>query len=190
MTNFEDEQDNEDRSKNSNNSISRKKKSFFVSTIFLNSNNNNKSAGHPAAASGIIRSRSFSNDIELKSDYDVNPSPETDVLDLKMTEHPVEKKDNKMKQTSKSSSTFPRLLKKSYPTEAEALFTIFTILLTFLGKYCNAHMLHALGVYNIYMVSAPTVLVLKSGRSYATFGTNIPVFSANSGCLLGKKWQK
>ena len=33
-------------------------------------------------------------------------------------------------------------------------------------------------------------LILNSGRSYATFGTKIPVFRANSGCLLGTKWQK
>ena len=33
-------------------------------------------------------------------------------------------------------------------------------------------------------------LLLNLGRSYATFGTNIPVFRANSGCLLGTKWQK
>ena len=99
MTNLEDDQDNGDH-KNSNNSISRKKKSFFVSTIFLNSNNTSNSRKNNGPAAGIIRSRS-SNDIELKSD-DVNPSPDTDV-DLKMAEHPVEKKDNNMKQTSKSS---------------------------------------------------------------------------------------
>ena len=102
MTNFKDDQDNGDH-KNSNNSISRIKKSFFVSTIFLNSNNTSNSRKNNGPAAGIIRSRS-SNDIELKSD-DVNPSPDTDV-DLKMAEHPVEKKDNNMKQTSKSSSTF------------------------------------------------------------------------------------
>ena len=33
-------------------------------------------------------------------------------------------------------------------------------------------------------------LILNSGRSYATFGTKIPVFRANLGCRLGKKWQK
>ena len=33
-------------------------------------------------------------------------------------------------------------------------------------------------------------LILNLGRSYATFGTNIPVFRANSGSLLGTKWQK
>ena len=33
-------------------------------------------------------------------------------------------------------------------------------------------------------------LILNSGRLYATFGTNIPVFRANSGCFLGTKWQK
>ena len=33
-------------------------------------------------------------------------------------------------------------------------------------------------------------LLSNSGRSYATFGTMIPVFRANSGCLLGTKWQK
>ena len=32
------------------------------------------------------------------------------------------------------------------------------------------------------MVSA---LIMNSGRSYATFGTKIPIFRANSGCLLG-----
>ena len=34
-----------------------------------------------------------------------------------------------------------------------ALCTIFSILLTFLGKYCNAHMLHASGVYYSFMIS-------------------------------------
>ena len=34
-----------------------------------------------------------------------------------------------------------------------ALCTILTILLTFLGKSCNAHMIHASGVYNNYMAS-------------------------------------
>ena len=33
-------------------------------------------------------------------------------------------------------------------------------------------------------------LILNSGRSYTTFGTKIPVFRANSGRLLGTKWQK
>ena len=33
-------------------------------------------------------------------------------------------------------------------------------------------------------------LILTSGRSYATFGTKIPVFRANSGCLLGTNMQK
>ena len=33
-------------------------------------------------------------------------------------------------------------------------------------------------------------IILNSGRSYATFGTKIPVFRANSGCLLDTKWQK
>ena len=33
-------------------------------------------------------------------------------------------------------------------------------------------------------------LILNSGKSYATFGTKIPVFRANSGCFLGTKWQK
>ena len=33
-------------------------------------------------------------------------------------------------------------------------------------------------------------LILNLGRSYTTFGTKIPVFRANSGCLLGTKWQK
>ena len=36
-----------------------------------------------------------------------------------------------------------------------SLCMIFTILLTFLGKSCNAHMLHTSGVYYIYMVSGP-----------------------------------
>ena len=32
---------------------------------------------------------------------------------------------------------------------------------------------------------------MNLGRSYKTFGTKIvPVFRANSGCLLGTKWQK
>ena len=39
--------------------------------------------------------------------------------------------------------------------ESRALCTIFTILLTFFGKSCNAHMLHASGVYYSYMVSGP-----------------------------------
>ena len=33
-------------------------------------------------------------------------------------------------------------------------------------------------------------LLLNFIRSYATFGTKIPLFRANSGCLLGTKWQK
>ena len=33
-----------------------------------------------------------------------------------------------------------------------ALCTIFMILLTFFGKFCNAHMLHALGVYYSYII--------------------------------------
>ena len=33
-------------------------------------------------------------------------------------------------------------------------------------------------------------LIFNSERSYATFGTKIPVFRANSGSLLGTKWQK
>ena len=36
-----------------------------------------------------------------------------------------------------------------------ALCTIFTILLTFLGKSCNSQMRHASDVYYSYMVSAP-----------------------------------
>ena len=58
------------------------------------------------------------------------------------------------------------------------LCTIFTLLLTFLGKSCNAHMRHASGVYYSDMVSGPN------------FGTKIPVFRANSGCLFGTKWRK
>ena len=64
---------------------------------------------------------------------------------------------------------------------------IFTILLTFLGKSCNAHMFHASGVHYGYGSQG---LILNSGRSYATFGTKIPVFRANSGCILGTIWQK
>ena len=33
-------------------------------------------------------------------------------------------------------------------------------------------------------------VILNSGRSYTTFDTKIPVFIANSGRLLGTKWQK
>ena len=66
------------------------------------------------------------------------------------------------------------------------LCKIFTILLTFLGK--SAHMLNASGVYNSGIWSQG--LILHSGRSYATFGTKIPFFRANSECLLGTKWQK
>ena len=69
----------------------------------------------------------------------------------------------------------------------DALCTIFTILLTFLGKSCNVHMLHASFVYCAIWSQG---VILNSGRSYATFGTTIPVFRANSGCLLGTKWQK
>ena len=62
-------------------------------------------------------------------------------------------------------------------------------------NFCNstdifgqiAHMLDAWGVYYyIYMVSGPN---FEFGRSYATFGTKMPVFSANSGSILGTKWQ-
>ena len=49
-----------------------------------------------------------------------------------------------------------------------ALCTIFTILLTFLGKFCNAHRLHASGVNYSDMVLGPN---FESERSYATFGT-------------------
>ena len=55
-----------------------------------------------------------------------------------------------------------------------ALCTIFTILLTFLDKSCNAHMLDASGACVIAIWSQD--LLLNSGRSYATFGTKIPVF--------------
>ena len=50
----------------------------------------------------------------------------------------------------------------------EELCTIFTILLTFLGKSCNAHIL----VRNIAIWSLG--LILNLGRSYPTFGTNTP----------------
>ena len=61
--------------------------------------------------------------------------------------------------------------------------TIFTILLTFLDKSCNAHMLQVC-IIAIWSQGP----ILNTGRSsYATFGTKIPVFRDNSGCLLGTK---
>ena len=66
-----------------------------------------------------------------------------------------------------------------------ALCMVFTILLTFLAKSCNAHMLQV-----CFIAIWSQGLILNSGRSYAIFGTKIPVFTANSGHLLGTKWQK
>ena len=70
------------------------------------------------------------------------------------------------------------------------LCTIFTILLTFFGKSCNEHMLQCSMLQVCIIAIWSQGLILNSGRSYATFGTKIPVFRANSGCLLGTKWQK
>ena len=47
-----------------------------------------------------------------------------------------------------------------------SLCTIFTILLTFSGKSCNAHMLHASGVYYSYMVSGPNFEFRKVIRNF------------------------
>ena len=44
---------------------------------------------------------------------------------------------------------------KAFAEDVVALCMIFTNLLTFFGKFCNAHMLHASGVYYSYMVSEP-----------------------------------
>ena len=66
--------------------------------------------------------------------------------------------------------------------EVCALCTIFTILLTFLSKSYCAHMLQV-----CIIAIRSQGLILNSGRSYATFGTKISVFRANSGCLLGTK---
>ena len=65
---------------------------------------------------------------------------------------------------------------------------IFTILLTFLGKSCNEYMLHTSGVCCSYKVSGPSFEFRKV--VHASFNTKIPVFTANSGYLLGTKWQK
>ena len=51
-----------------------------------------------------------------------------------------------------------------------ALRTIFTILLTFLGKSYNAHMLHASGgVYYSYMVTGPNFEFRKVIRKFYLF---------------------
>ena len=47
-----------------------------------------------------------------------------------------------------------------------SLCTIVTILLTFLGKSCNAHMLHGSGVYYSYMVSWPHFEFRKGLRNF------------------------
>ena len=47
---------------------------------------------------------------------------------------------------------------------------IFTILPTFLGKSCYAHMLHASGATDGAYYSYMTYFILNSGRSYTTFG--------------------
>ena len=59
-----------------------------------------------------------------------------------------------------------------------ALCTIFTIPLTFFGKSCNAHMLHASGMYYS--------LILNSRRSYVTFATKIPIFREFWVCFVYK----
>ena len=45
--------------------------------------------------------------------------------------------------------------RKFMASTTQALCAIFTILLTFFGKFCNAHMFHASGVYYSYMISGP-----------------------------------
>ena len=60
-----------------------------------------------------------------------------------------------------------------------------SILLTFLGKSCNAHMLHASGRY--HMVSGPNFefrIIIRNFWHQDTF------FRTNSGCHLSTKWQK
>ena len=47
-----------------------------------------------------------------------------------------------------------------------ALCTIFTIILSFLGKSCNAHMIHASGEYHSYMVSGPNFEFKKIVRNF------------------------
>ena len=48
----------------------------------------------------------------------------------------------------------PRFVHRTSISEVTiALCTIFIILLTFFGKFCNAHTLHASGVYYSYMIS-------------------------------------
>ena len=61
-------------------------------------------------------------------------------------------------------------------------------ILTFLDKSCNAHMLHASGVY--YSGICYQGLILNLGRSCTTFGTKIPVFRANSGTYFRNKMAK
>ena len=48
-------------------------------------------------------------------------------------------------------------------------------------------MLHTSGLYYNYMVSEPN---FEFKKVKSNFGTKIPLFRANSECLLGKKWQK
>ena len=55
---------------------------------------------------------------------------------------------------------------------AISLCTIFKILLTFLGKSCNSHMLYA-SIISILSQG----LILNSRRSYTTFGTKIHLFA-------------
>ena len=45
---------------------------------------------------------------------------------------------------------------------------IFTILLTFLGKFCNAHMLHASGMYYSYVVAGTNFVFRKVIHNFGT----------------------
>ena len=74
--------------------------------------------------------------------------------------------------------------KRCYPIHY-VLFSRF--LLTFLGKSCNEHMLHASVVYYSDMVSGPNFEIRKVIHN---FWHQDPCFKANSGCLLGTKWKK
>ena len=65
-----------------------------------------------------------------------------------------------------------------------ALCTIFTMLLTFLGKSCNSHMLNDSGVYYSYIVSGPNFEFKKVIR------TKIPVFRVKFRVLFGYKMAK
>ena len=62
------------------------------------------------------------------------------------------------------------------------------ILLTLFGKSCNAHMLHASGVYYSYMVSRPNFEFKKVIHNF--WHQDTPVCRANSEWFLGTKWQK